>query len=275
MVSTLAIVAMLVIPVALLIAAATRQQQVSTHLLGSGEMFSTIAPTYDLVNRLIAVNGRDIAWRNTLARSYSHPSKPPTTILDLACGTGDTTMILATTYPSARIIGIDPSRGMLDIAADKGGVGRITYHQRSAVTLTAAELDINSVPVDFATMSFGIRNIPQRDWPQLLASVRSLLADGATFSILEVSDPRKEDGEHGVSFLAEPAAVFIEYVVPVIGGLVSGGKFREYNHLQSSINEFPSPTSFINIIIEGGEFDFVRREKFNFASINLFVFRAV
>ena len=256
-----------VVAIAVMIAVLSRSATTTTAALGSGDMFTTIAPTYDLVNRLIALNSRDLAWREALADSYGS-SQPPSTIVDLACGTGDTTLILATKYQSARVTGVDPSSGMLSVARDKTDNDSIKYIEQSALLLILDE------SVDFVTMSFGIRNIPMDDWQALILSVRSLLRKGGIFSILEVSDPRKED-EGDVSLLAHPTAMFIEHVVPFIGGVVSGGKFTEYNHLQSSINKFPSPTEFVRLMTSSGDFEFVRRENFNFKSINCFVFRAV
>ena len=109
----------------------------SSAVLGSGEMFTSIAPTYDIVNRIISLNSRDMSWRSALVSSYEIVKGVPDggVALDLACGTGDTTFMIAEKFPNMKAIGLDPSRGMLDIAGAKqrergqrdGNIKRISF----------------------------------------------------------------------------------------------------------------------------------------------------
>jgi len=253
----------------------------SSAVLGSGEMFTSIAPTYDIVNRIISLNSRDMSWRSALVSSYEIVKGVPDggVALDLACGTGDTTFMIAEKFPNMKAIGLDPSRGMLDIAGAKqrergqrdGNIKRISFIEGSATSFPP-----NMPALDFVTMSFGVRNVPMEDWEGLKCEVHGALNEGGVFAILEVSDPRKsDDNRSSVSslVLAHLAAVFIEYIVPFIGGVISGGRFFEYNHLQSSIKRFPSPSEFAHFFSQGEcGFKPVSREAFNFGSVHLFVF---
>src|ERR1700722_5351010 len=59
------------------------------------EMFSRIAPHYDLLNHLLSLRF-DIAWRKRVARRFRTVlAEPGARALDLCCGTGDLTFALA------------------------------------------------------------------------------------------------------------------------------------------------------------------------------------
>ena len=71
-------------------------------------MFDTIAPRYDLINRLMTF-GLDQAWRRNTVAALALPADA--LVLDLACGTGDLSRLaLRRGY---RVIGSDLSAGML------------------------------------------------------------------------------------------------------------------------------------------------------------------
>src|SRR4051812_15703600 len=74
-------------------------------------MFDTIAPRYDLVNRVMTFR-MDVGWRKRTVRSLR--LGPGSTVLDLACGTGDFCRELE--HAGLRPIGGDFSYGMLAAA---------------------------------------------------------------------------------------------------------------------------------------------------------------
>src|SRR5271169_6359549 len=96
------------------------------------EMFSGIAPRYDLLNHLLS--GRlDNVWRARVARRFaSILARPDARVLDLCCGTGDLAFALARRGP-ARIVGADFSHAMLAIAR------RIAVAAKSAVEFVEAD----------------------------------------------------------------------------------------------------------------------------------------
>ena len=79
------------------------------------QMFDRISRQYDLLNRIIS-GGRDIKWRKNVVDFLVQ--KKPQKILDVATGTGDLAVALIKTQAS-EIIGIDISKGMLDIGKEK------------------------------------------------------------------------------------------------------------------------------------------------------------
>ena len=82
------------------------------------KMFSAGAERYDLLNRVISF-GRDISWRKFAVNKAA--IGPDSKILDIACGTGDMSIEIARqTPPDNKIMGVDFSENMLDIARKKG-----------------------------------------------------------------------------------------------------------------------------------------------------------
>ena len=85
------------------------------------EMFTSIAPRYDLLNHVLSFNVDRLWWRRT-ARAFRHIlSRPGARVLDICCGTGDMTFALGRlATDSAQILGTDFSHAMLQRALFKG-----------------------------------------------------------------------------------------------------------------------------------------------------------
>ena len=81
------------------------------------EMFDSIAPRYDLLNRLLSLR-QDVAWRKKMVSTMAIPENGRA--LDVACGTGDVALeIVRQKGPRVKVTGIDFSPGMLDLAQKK------------------------------------------------------------------------------------------------------------------------------------------------------------
>src|SRR3954465_1410348 len=111
---------------------------------GSGEMFDTIAPRYDLLNRLISL-GLDQGWRRKTVAALR--LAPGATALDLATGTGDLALRIAREHPEGQVLGTDPSRGMLDVAVEKARpLGeRIRFAVGDAQAIDLADRSVDAV----------------------------------------------------------------------------------------------------------------------------------
>jgi demethylmenaquinone methyltransferase/2-methoxy-6-polyprenyl-1,4-benzoquinol methylase len=202
---------------------------------GSGEMFDAIAPRYDLLNRIISL-GLDQSWRRRTVAALALP--PGGTALDLATGTGDLALMIAHTYPDAKVLGTDPSRGMLDVAHIKA----TTLSDRVSFSVGDAQaIELPDAHVDGVSMAFGIRNVPDR--PRALREMARVTRPGGKIAILELSEPRE-------GALASLSRLYIHEIVPRIGGALSGK--REYAYLQRSIAAFPPPAEFAAIMEGAG-----------------------
>lgn len=204
---------------------------------GSGAMFDGIAPRYDLLNRLMSL-GLDRGWRKKTVRALALP--PGGRVLDLATGTADVAITIARTYPGCRVVGVDPSLGMLEVGrrkiADSGLAAQVTLQAGDA-----QDLEFEGGAFDGVCIAFGIRNVPDR--ARALAEMARVTRPGGRVAILELSEPRR-------GLLAPLARFHIRQMVPRLGALLSGS--REYRYLQSSIAAFPAPEHFADMMRTAG-----------------------
>jgi demethylmenaquinone methyltransferase/2-methoxy-6-polyprenyl-1,4-benzoquinol methylase len=204
---------------------------------GSGAMFDGIAHRYDLVNRVISL-GIDQSWRKKTVRSLE--LKAGGRVLDLATGTGDLAILVASMHPDVTIVGVDPSEKMLEVGQKKLVSQQLTDRIELQVG-DAQALEFPDRSFDGLCIAFGIRNVPDR--LQGLREMARVTKAGGRVAILELSEPR--------SGLLGPLARFhVHSVVPAVGALLSGAK--EYRYLQKSIAAFPPSSEFEALMTEAG-----------------------
>jgi demethylmenaquinone methyltransferase/2-methoxy-6-polyprenyl-1,4-benzoquinol methylase len=224
---------------------------------GSGKMFDSIAPRYDLVNRVISL-GLDQAWRRSTVRSLSLSSG--SRVLDVATGTADLALMVASLEPGVSVVGLDPSGRMLEIAAEK--IRRAGFDERiSLVQGDAEELPLESNGFDGACVAFGIRNVPDR--PRALAEMARVTRPGGRLAVLELSEPR-------AGWLSPLARFYVHELVPRLGSLLSGA--AEYRYLERSIAAFPPAREFCDVISASGWRD-VEARPLNFGVCHLYTAR--
>jgi demethylmenaquinone methyltransferase / 2-methoxy-6-polyprenyl-1,4-benzoquinol methylase len=223
--------------------------------LGSGQMFDRIAPRYDFVNRVLSL-GLDQRWRRRTVRAVGLGLGEHPQILDVATGTGDLAIALATAFPGGHVIGLDPSPGMLAIAAQK--------FAKRGLAIELVEGDAQALPqascsIDAATIAFGIRNVPDR--PKALRELARVVRPGGRIGVLELTEARK-------GWMASAARFHTHHLVPRIGALLSGK--REYAYLQKSVAAFPPPSEFADIM-RGAGLDVIDVIPLTFGACTLFV----
>lgn len=243
---------------------------------GNGSMFDMIATRYDLVNRVLALH-MDLGWRQVMVdkikATTSKVAQPQ--LLDIATGTADVALLLSKSIPNAQILGMDPSNNMLNVGRTKvADAGRSNLIQLNYGAVSDFPDKLEADRYDAATMSFGIRNVPDRE--AALCDIHRVLKhnEDSMFCILEFSEPDESAGVLGYF-----AKLFIRHIVPIVGGILSG-KPKEYLHLQNSIKDFPTPKNFVKIM-EGlscgengsGHFRVEELKQMNFGSVQLYVTR--
>ena len=182
------------------------------------EMFDTIAPRYDLVNRIMTLR-LDVAWRRRTVRELGLPAG--SLVADLACGTGDLCRELARQGHSP--VGFDFSMGMLRAAPGDpaGGAG--------LVNADVLELPVRDGAFDGATCGFALRNLTAV--PPLLAELARALRPGGRVGLLEVDQPANP-------ILRRGHGLYFGRVVPLIGAVLSDRD--AYRYLPESVAYLPS-----------------------------------
>lgn len=204
---------------------------------GSGAMFDAIAGRYDLLNRIISL-GIDQSWRRRTVDALALPRGGRA--LDLATGTADLAIMIADRAEGSKIVGLDPSTGMLDVG--KGKIATLGLQQRIELEVGDAEqIPHGSASFDAVSMAFGIRNVPDRE--RALREMARVTRPGGRVAILELSEPRG-------GLLGPLARFHIHTVVPTLGALLSGS--REYSYLQASIAAFPPADAFAELMGKAG-----------------------
>jgi demethylmenaquinone methyltransferase/2-methoxy-6-polyprenyl-1,4-benzoquinol methylase len=189
------------------------------------EMFSAIAPTYDLLNHLLSLN-IDRTWRDRALGRLGWEARPEGRYLDACAGTLDFGAALLR-RPGFRgaVVGADFAIPMLKLGAAKAG-GRVLRAGSDALALPFADGSF-----DGAFVGFGVRNLADLDAG--LAELRRVLREGARLVVLDFTTPR----------FAPLRALYLFYfrhVLPLVGRLVSRHP-TAYAYLPSSVMEFPTP----------------------------------
>ena len=220
------------------------------------EMFDSIAPRYDLLNRLLSLR-QDVVWRKKMVSAMAIPENGQ--VLDVACGTGDVAMeICRQKGPLVKVTGIDFSPGMLRLAQEK-----IRQNQNTAISLLAGDalaLPFGVESFHAVTIAFGIRNI--QDKARALRAFYESLMPGGVVLVLELATPKK-------SRLHDSYLAYFQKVLPTIGRLFSKHSFA-YSYLPDSVSRFPAPDVFIAIMAEAG-FSHVTCRRLTLGIANLYV----
>ncbi len=195
-------------------------------------MFDTIAPRYDLVNRVMTF-GLDVRWRRQSVRALGLPGGSH--VLDLACGTGDFLRILSAS--GLVPLGMDLSWGML--AANHSGL--------PLAQADGAALPVASGSVDGITCGYALRNFSELQ--AVFGELGRVVRPGGRIGLLEVAEP-------GGGLLLLGHRIWFRRVVPVIGGLISDG--AAYRYLPRSTAYLP-PTGELRTMLTSAGFSAVNR----------------
>ena len=116
------------------------------------QMFDSIAPAYDFMNRAMTM-GIDKWWRRVAVKMLAKSS--PKTILDIATGTGDLALLLHRKLHPEKIVGLDLSEGMLKIAREKAAKAGadIEFEQGDSLAMRFEDDSFDAI-----TVAYGVRN---------------------------------------------------------------------------------------------------------------------
>lgn len=203
------------------------------------DMFDRIAPKYDLLNHTLSA-GIDKLWRRRVVRIVQRFK--PLRVMDMSTGTGDLAIAMAKRMPTAKVVGIDPSEGMLKVAQEKvsnlGLTEQIELHVGSAEELNGWQGGL----FDVQTVAFGVRNFDNIELG--LEQMHSLLRQGGHLVVLEFSTPT-------MPIFSWLYRCYSHYILPRIGGLISKER-KAYEYLPASVDEFFRPKRFCELLTKLG-----------------------
>ncbi|MNK00897.1 Ubiquinone/menaquinone biosynthesis C-methyltransferase UbiE [compost metagenome] len=210
---------------------ATKKEQVAT-------MFNNISGTYDFLNHFLSL-GIDILWRKKAIKELK--AIKPRVMLDVATGTGDFAFEAINILKPEKIIGVDISEGMLDVARKKIAE-RNLQHIFSVQMGDSEGLHFPDNHFDAITVAFGVRNY--QNLKKGLADMYRVLKPEGKIVILEFSKPRAFPIKQGYNF-------YSQQVLPFFGKVFSKDS-RAYTYLPESVAAFPDGEDFIKLMDKVG-----------------------
>jgi len=191
------------------------------------EMFTSIAPRYDLLNHVLSFNVDRIWWRRVAHTFKSILVRPDARVLDLCCGTGDMAFALqrGSRNSGATILGADFSHAMLLRAYEKSEGRSLRWIEADAL-----QLPFSDGRFDLVTAAFGFRNLA--DYDAGLREILRVLRPGGECGILDFGEPK--------GIMGRAYRIYFRRVLPLIGSAISGVR-GPYTYLPASVARFPSP----------------------------------
>lgn len=200
------------------------------------EMFTSIAPRYDLLNHALSFNIDRMWWRRAARTFRATLTRSDARILDLCCGTGDMTFSLRRRAGTAspQILGADFSHAMLQRASAKSAAAAKSGAVPNWIEADALKLPFPSAHFDLVTSAFGFRNLA--DYDAGLREIFRVLRPGGECGILDFDEPK---GVLGALY-----RIYFKQVLPRVGTLISGVR-GPYAYLPTSVQRFPEPTEML------------------------------
>ncbi|HVW98070.1 MAG TPA: bifunctional demethylmenaquinone methyltransferase/2-methoxy-6-polyprenyl-1,4-benzoquinol methylase UbiE [Mucilaginibacter sp.] len=209
----------------------TKKEQVA-------DMFNNISKTYDFLNHFLSL-GIDIIWRKKAINELKKDK--PQLILDVATGTGDFAFEALSILKPSKIIGVDISQGMLNVAQQKIEKKRLS--DKFEVRMGDSEkLLFDASTFDAVTVAYGVRNFENLEAG--LADINRVLKPGGKAVILEFSKPKIFPVKQLYNF-------YFNYITPSIGKLFSKDA-RAYTYLPESVAAFPEGKTFTGLMEKVG-----------------------
>ena len=191
------------------------------------QIFSEIAPRYDLLNHILSLN-IDRSWRRKAVQALEWESAPSGVYLDACAGTYDLSLELASKDGfKGSVVASDFAHPMLVQGTPKIGDALVR-----PVCGDSLGLPFEDNVFEGATVGFGVRNLSGLE--RGLSEFRRVLKPGRRLVVLEFTTPPNAIVRAGYLF-------YFHNILPLVGRIVSGHPWA-YTYLPKSVKQFPGPS---------------------------------
>ena len=220
------------------------------------DMFDSIAPAYDVMNRMMTF-GIDTIWRRKAVDMVG--AYKPRCVLDVATGTGDLAFLINDRLKPESLLGIDLSAGMLAVArqkaAERGVADRVSFAIEDCLSLSLPDNSYDAI-----TVAYGVRNF--ENLAQGFAEMYRVLSPGGVLCVIELSTP-----EH---FPMRKLYKFYTYtIIPLVGRIVSRDK-QAYTYLSRSMSAVAQGEEMLDIFRKAG-FKNCRLRRLTFGACTIYM----
>lgn len=208
------------------------------------ELFDKIAENYDAINQVMSA-GQWERWHREVVKQAQFGAG--NRILDVACGTGDLSMLSAAQVgPTGSVIGVDISEGMLEVGRRR--LAQSPYKEQITLQYgNAMDLKFEANSFDGVTMGWAMRNVASI--PQTLSEIYRVLKPGGRFICLEAAKPYSAVIRMSFFLYWRTLLPLIDWFVVKAGGQA---KIRPYTYLSRSLDNYPFPNGLEKLFQEAG-----------------------
>lgn len=217
-------------------------------------LFTEVAPRYDFITKALSL-GRDASWKRHLVAALPDLDAP--FCVDLACGTGDLTRLLATRYSCGRVTGIDLTPSMLELARQHTSMANVEYAEGSMDILPFEDRS-----VDVVTGGYALRNAP--DLERTLVEIDRVLRPGGVAGFLDFSKSTSGMGQAVEQILLKGWGGF--------WGLILHGNAHVYGYIADSLRFHPDRRELLSLF-RARRFKLMNRENHYGGLLETLVFR--
>jgi len=204
-----------------------------------GQVFSSVAGRYDLMNDLMSLGVHRLWKRFAIEQAGVRPGHK---VLDVAGGTGDLSAAFAAKVGAGGLVTVaDINAAMLEVGrgrlADRGLAGNVEFVQADAENLPFPDNHFDCISI-----AFGLRNVTRMD--RALASMFRVLKPGGRLLVLEFSKP----------VLPGLNTVYDAYsfnILPKLGKLIANDE-ASYRYLVESIRKHPDQETLKGLMEQAG-----------------------
>lgn len=194
-------------------------------------VFEKISKRYDSGNNRISL-GLQKKWKEDFAGRIAASCPVNGSLLDVCCGTGDISILVAKKRSDVRITGIDFSPAMLEEAERKSkGLTGINWQKGDALSLPFSDNRFSA-----ACISFGLRNTSH--YETVLSEMRRVVQDDGMVYCLDSFVPE-------INWVRPFHRVYFKYIIPFLGGGTE--YYKEYLWLYESTQQFLSKKELLGL----------------------------